>query len=459
MIERIEVLGPLVSECTLPGETKADQVFPAHANGVPLSKDRWLITFSTRGYRFGDDELSAVYQIREGSPVGRVIKEGWFSRAHDQWQPLDDGVKYFRQHGHPVTFGVPKGALVNGRRVPHENIFVTKWRILGLDVHKPGNWNGWAGEWPRRNSETQDVEWIQYRLNDAGDDIEILSPARPLRQKGLEGGRICCHTPAGEPLERMNQTFVQAVPFNADCSEWADVNHFPGGRLAALKYRFNPATGLYDWVETGPLIESGSPEISLFESSLVRGDDAWIIVARKALTPQTDKGPVVEARAGREDRKFNETGGAWFRTADPFGRTEAPVYPQTPNCYNVPMTAFRCPDGIIRLFSGDASLSQPPLGRRNPLRCWEIDPHTFEASQHRVVFNALEYPGLPIRRSADKPEWTPACDFGKLLAHTGGREQYLVHRCHVNRVENAYAGVYHEKIVYSEDCAPAWSFE
>ena len=45
------------------------------------------------------------------------------------------------------------------------------------------------------------------------------------------------------PIRQMNQSFVQAVPFNEDASEWADVNHFDGGRLAALKYRYNRQRG------------------------------------------------------------------------------------------------------------------------------------------------------------------------------------------------------------------------
>ena len=45
----------------------------------------------------------------------------------------------------------------------------------------------------------------------------------------------------------MNQTFTQAVPYAesgaADGSQWVDVNHFDGGRVAALRYRFDPGAG------------------------------------------------------------------------------------------------------------------------------------------------------------------------------------------------------------------------
>ena len=457
MIERIEPLGPLVNECSLPGESKGDGVFPSHGNGVPLSRNRWLLTYATRGYRFGDDDWSVVYQIRDGSPVGRVIKEGYLSRAHGEWDPFGDGTRYFRQHGHPVTFGVPKGALINGKRVAHENVFAVKWRVLGIAIHEPGGWKGWDKSWPRRDPRTQAVEWMQFRLNDREDDIEILQPARQLRQKGAEQGDVIGFTRAGEPLTQMNQTFVQAVPFNDDCSEWADVNHFPGGRIAPMKYRFNPRAKLYEWVETAPLIASRNPRVSLYEASLIRFRDEFIIMARKTILPLEKKPLQSETTAGRQDLDLDEIGAAWARSDDPFAKAPEFVYPTSPNCYNVPLTAFLCADGVIRMFGGDASLSPPPRGRRNPLRCWDIDPATFAAANQRVVFDAFDY-GLPIKRSADKPEWTPALDFGKLVAHMGGRGQYVLHRCHLNRNENAWAGVYHERIVYAEDCAPTWTF-
>ena len=45
MIERITQMGILIGECSLPGETKADDVFPAHPNGIQVSKDRWLLLY------------------------------------------------------------------------------------------------------------------------------------------------------------------------------------------------------------------------------------------------------------------------------------------------------------------------------------------------------------------------------------------------------------------------------
>ncbi|MEI8310734.1 MAG: hypothetical protein WCH98_08260, partial [Verrucomicrobiota bacterium] len=62
MIERIEPKGMFIDGCTLEGETRADDVFPAHPNAIPLAHDRWLVLYSTRGFEGIDDERSIIYQ-------------------------------------------------------------------------------------------------------------------------------------------------------------------------------------------------------------------------------------------------------------------------------------------------------------------------------------------------------------------------------------------------------------
>ena len=61
MIERIRQMGVLIGDFTSPGQTKVDDVYPGHPNGVQVSRDRWLLVSNTRGYRFDDDERSIVY--------------------------------------------------------------------------------------------------------------------------------------------------------------------------------------------------------------------------------------------------------------------------------------------------------------------------------------------------------------------------------------------------------------
>jgi hypothetical protein len=462
MIRKIEPMGFLVRDCPLEGETKAEEVWPAHPNGVQVSSDRWLIVYATRGYRFMDDDRSIVYQLRQGAPDGRVIREGTLSKSFDGWDPMGDGRKYFKQHGHPVVFGVPKGAVINARRLAHENVFVAKWRTVGIfdrgemdDSQLPEedkrkytgmNWvshkinvrYGWG------TSAGQGVEWVQFRLNGGADNIEIIQPVRRLRQKGHESGAAFCSPADGQTVSSMNQSFIQAVPFNDDASQWADVNHFDGSRIAPLKYAFNADLGLYEWVETGPM--AGTAQRGLYESSLVRAGDSWVIAAR----------PRINGRRG--------PGAGWMRTDDLFGKIPEPVYTDTPDA-DTPIAVFMSADGIMRLFANDVRHNRPDRGGRNPLWCWEVDPDGFSITNRRVVFDTFDA-GVPIR-----PECDPGADMCKLLPHAGGREQYIVHRVRTRALTIPYleavvtpaeleaVGVYYEKAVYGEEYAGLWSFQ
>jgi hypothetical protein len=461
MIERMEPQGILVRECTLPGESKAEEVWPAHPNGLQVSKDRWLIVYATRGFRFMDDDRSIVYQLRAKRPDGPVIKEGWLSRSFDGWDPVGDGKRYFKQHGHPVVFGVPKGALIGGKRVAHENVFAAKWRIVGIYDNGPMDDSQFTKEERRRftgilwvshkhnrrfswgKGVGQAVEWCQFRLNDREDDIEFIQPARKLQQRGCEDGPGPCAPTDGQTVSRMNQSFVQAAAFNSEASEWADVCHFDGARIGALKYRFNTESRLYEWVETGPL--AGTEERGMYEASLARVGDSWVI-------------------AGRPHRNGHRQRGAeWFRTDDPFKRLPSPTFTVTPDA-DTPITAFTGADGVLRLFANDERNRLPNRGGRNPLYAWDVNPDTWELTGQRVVFDTFTF-GLPIR-----PECDPGVDMCKLLPHSGGREQLLVYRVRTRALtipylegvvtpqEVVHLGVYHTRITYTEDYPPRWQF-
>lgn len=404
MIERIEHRGVLIGECSLPGETRAEGVVPAHPNGIQVSRDRWLVIYATRRFCGVDDDLSIVYQLRAGGPDGAVLREGMLARSHDDWDALGDGNHYVRQHGHPVAFGVPRGARIGGYPAPHANLFVAKWRRVARAMDRETGKVRHSREEATLRQRTQDVEWVQFRLNNQEDDIEIVQTARPLRQKGYEDGPAIC----AAPVAHMNQSFTQAVPFTPDATVWADCNHFDGGRIAALKYVFNPVDGIYEWTETGPFF--AEPEATLHEASLAQVDGAWIIAAR--------------TEGGR--------GAAWARTPDPFEYVMAPVYQSDPICRG-PLTVFRCGDGVLRMFGGDAQ--QSPYGRgRDPLFCWDIDPETFVASNRQVIFDSVKA-GLPFRREA-----IPVVDMCKLLPNQGSR-QLAVHRVRVRAIEFPYIDV------------------
>lgn len=140
MIETIEHRGVLIRECPFPGEDRASQTVPAHPNGIQLSVDRWLILYATRKFRGTDDDTSIVYQVRGGTPYGEVLSERLLARSTDAWDPDGSGRnRYVKQHGHPVAFGVPRGALIGGRPAPNANLFVLKWRMKARVIDRDRN--------------------------------------------------------------------------------------------------------------------------------------------------------------------------------------------------------------------------------------------------------------------------------------------------------------------------------
>jgi hypothetical protein len=390
--------------------------------------------------------LSIIYQIRGDTPDGPLLKEGLFKKSINDWDPFGDGSRLVRQQGSPVAFGVPKGALIKGKPAVNANVFAVKWRVMS-----PGRLDRRTGLVERDNAlwrPTQNVEWIQFRLNETEDDLEILQELRSLRQNGYEEGDRFCST---EGLENMSQTFVQPVPFNEEATEWVDVNNFNEGtfedksaaRSAALKHRFNPKTGLYEWVETGPVIR----EWKLGYASINCMDDGWII--------------------GSE--RHSKVDGAWepgvvlIRTDDPFGNNQSPVGSSEPPCAS-PSTQYRCADGILRLFTGDPVAS--PYGQtRNPLYCWDIDPQTAVGTNRREVFDHVKCGVLP-------EETVPRADDCKLLPYTGGREQYMAWRVRTMNIDRIHHGlppvtkeckekhgIYYAVIRYTEEHEPAWHYE
>lgn len=433
MIERINYRGKLIHECSIPGESRSDDVCPAHPNGTQLSQSRYLVLYATRTYRGGDDDLSIVYQLREMAYDGPVLTEGLLAKSTNDWDPFGDGSRFVRQHGHPVAFGVPKGALIAGQPARTANLFVAKWRICARLVDPDTGFLLPSRSHPEVTARTQGVEWVQFCLNEQEDDIEIIRSARPLRQRGYEQGSAFCSTAVGT----MNQSFVQAVRFNDDGTEWADVNHFDRGLLGALKYRYDPQGGVYVWVESGPLIDE-----QLFEASLAHYEDSWIISGRP--------------RGGGSI--------GWLRTMDPFGEMTQAARPSSP-LNSSPLTAYTCPDGVLRLLTGDKEGS--PYGlNRNPLYIWDIDPDRgFVSTNRRLVFDTITA-GLPI-----PVESRPTCDMAKLLPHSGGKEQTIIYRVRcgltndpshmgavITETEKEAAGIYYATVKYTDSHPGSWQF-
>lgn len=440
-INAIDVRGKLVHECAIPGETRADDVFPGHPNGLPVSRDRWLLVYATRGWRGVDDDRSIVYQLRKDMPDGPVLKEGLIQPTSSDWEPLGDGAKFARNQGHPVGFGVPRGALIEGKPAPNANVFAIAWRVSAREL--AGGQLGKARA--ARSGRTQQVEWMQCRLNDAGDDIEVLRPPGELRQKGFEDAPHLCSL---ENVEWMNQAFTSPVPFNAAATEWVGVNHVnaavgpeatqaAGGRGVPLKFRFDEASGLYEWVETGLDMQAATQPCS--EASIAPVDGSWLICARS-------NGAI-----------------GWVRTEDPFTSMPPAVFTTYP-AINAPVTMFRCADGVIRILTGDVGTS--PYGHgRCPLYCWDVSPTTFEATNPQVVFDPIAAGVLPR-------ETGPRAEMAKVLPHLGGRRQTVVWRVRTKNVGHQYGslppvteewkqkhGLYYAEIEYGRECPPAWEFE
>src|SRR6478752_4175150 len=78
--------GMFIRDSTLPGERRKDDVHPRCAVCVQLARMRWLIVYTTRGYRGVDDERSVLYQVRRDGPDGPVVKEGFLAQAGANWR-------------------------------------------------------------------------------------------------------------------------------------------------------------------------------------------------------------------------------------------------------------------------------------------------------------------------------------------------------------------------------------
>ena len=437
----IEPLGVFLHECGLEGERRRDDVFPAHPNGTQLSRDRFLVLYATRGWRGIDEDRSIVYQLRAGSYLGPVLKEGMLAATIPDWNPGDGG-RCFQTNGAPSVFGVPKGARIRGVVPAHANLFVAKWYRNARAYREDGTlYKGIeTHELMRR---TLHVPAVQFRLNDTDDDIEVLQPATELRQVGYETGPHRCSV---EDPGDINHGLVNPVPLTGAADEWLDTcqfgwsepGHFGGNRVAAVRHRYNRERHRYEWVETGPLLFY--PHFPAIEASPIRWRGGFVIAAR--------------SYPGNQGANF-------LRLDDPFAPAAAAAGASTVQLpASGPATAYGCPDGLVRFFSG-----MPGQGR-NPLYCTAVDPDDGFAVRGRSTVIDLLASGLPLR-----PEARPVADMTKLLPHAGGRTGLVLHRVRtgainypantpiaVNAAEKAVHGVYAALIRYGEDYPGAWDF-
>jgi hypothetical protein len=452
MIVSITPQGPLIRECGLDGERKRENVFPAHPAGIQVSRDRWLLFCATRTLRQHDDDHSIVYQLRADAPDGRLLREGFLQRTRSDWDPFGDGSACVCLLRHAMGFGVPKGAVLNGRPAPNANVFAAVWSRSAAGRLDPRT--GLYAIDPGLETRTIEAVWCQFRLNDAEDDIEILQPPRKLRQKGYENGpSFCSH----ETASFMVASLVPAVAFNAECTEWAATQEMSVG-IAALKYRFNAAAGLYEWVETGPA-QASTAEFSLREPTLARVKDDWIVGVRPRWIAPTATADWYGSLA----RDRGHTG--WIKVENPFREMPFPAIVRDPH-REAPMTIHHCADGVLRLFSGDLANS-PYKARRDPLYCWDVNTDDFSVSNRHVLFDTVKAGVFP-----DDPKLQRSTCFGFVFPHAGGDTQLVAHRVMCFRYlpgmdagnppitaeQLDRFGVYYERLQYTEEYPPAWRF-
>lgn len=449
MIESITYHGPLISDTSIPGERMADGIIPAHPGCCRLSENRWLITFATLDPRGWDSNHSIVYQIRDSGPAGQIIREGLLASFDDSWDPFGRGDKFSKRLGMAVPFGAPKGATHNGELLPNGNVFVIKWYrrpflmrdgkcISTTDVHNPGAWPG--GE--EIEARTLRVDWMQVRLNEAEDDLEIIQPEQTLRQVGYNSDEEFCSL---GPRRQMNHSMVPPIAVDEACREWIefdtftpyDISNTTFGQVAPIRYRFDEESRLYQWVETGNLLTVDGWRIS--ESSLILLDEGdWLIGFRSQTTNDNNL-------------KYAQL---WFRGEDPFAKLSGPW--QTP-LYPAPRHSYLCPDGVVRVFANEK------FDRwRDPLCSWDVDLETFELkNRHQVV----------DLRAAGHPFHNPGADMCKLCPTGPGNKQTLIFRAITLKQtaepcadppatpeEHIAAGVHYAEIEYDESLPDEWNF-
>lgn len=457
---QISLVGKLVHECSISGETRGKQVYPAHPNGIRLSKDRVLLLYATRGWRGVDEDRSIIYQVRLGGFTGPILTEGILAQSRDDWDPFNDGSRYFQAHGHPCGFGVPKGALIDGKPVPHANLFVIKWYSYSRYFQQPGRLALTTSDPAsvKLSDRTIHMEWVHVRLNEAENDIEVVEPMTTLQVPGTSETDLSA--------TKVNQTYVQPAPYNDQATEWIDMSVIsPSERPkedavgpVAVKYRYNAARHCYEWVQAGERLFP--PGIHAVEGGAIRTADGWAMFARPM--------------------RWNKLPLLWAMKEDPFDGNPPRRVLASPRegqpIVRSPTTVYRCADGMLRAFSGSADFS-PYHNRRNPMYAWEVDESSNMAlTRRQLIMDALSA-DLDIREEAE-----PILDMAKVLPHCGGSSQYIVFRVHVGSLnyerirknvlstdrahrlpaitekERMACGIYVARIDYGYDLPGEWDF-
>lgn len=402
-----EPIGPLIQSSQFPGERRSDNVSPHAASGCQIANDRWILLFYTRGYRVVDEERSVLYQIREGKPDGKVLREGMLAPSDAFGSPNQILI-----HGHAVVWGVPMGAQADGQPLPNANHFCAKWYTKEVTV-TPGNVRAKVhGMW---------VEWMQFKYDPECEDIRIVQPITKAN---------CGHTPLAGPvrLDPKGMTWVDLCSAHAP---GANLEVVKAASIQPVKYAWDSETGRYRITDKGSAWETGVP---VFEGTMARAGKGWVSIAR--------------VRGGK--------GLVATHSDDPFSCAGNPRHLGQGTVGSMQKMVFRCADGKLRVFSG--------VGGRSVAWSWELDPKILSLSNQTLVWNADKL-DVPYEAGSGR-----VIDVYTLLPHAGGREQYLLYGFSPKALDYPYtgklvgesakdaAGVYYAKLIYPHDYPGEWQF-
>jgi len=436
MIREIRYKGVYIDEAPFEGERKIDGMTPNYAQGLRLSKDRWLVMYDTVDRRGFDVWRGIFYQVRANAPDGKVLKNGILATPEPVGETVN-GTRLFMQCGQPTLFGVPKGARINGKTPENANVFAATW-LKGPVLHYGAlvdrartttmSDQGWTKE---QIAAVQPLmsdgrQIMHFRLNDTGDDIEVLSKPKTIQQ-------------VGSPDKR-GYGWAQPIRDNDDGTRWLEVLLI-GSSLAVTAHEFDPVIREYRWSRTGAL--TPLPTTSAGEPSLVklRENDYVILV-----------------------RGFSAGGNSfWYRTPDPFAPFGQPT--ATPDTVGQ-RYAWLCADGILRLFM-NRQRDNPYGDRRNPLFCWDVNPDDFSYAGRRIVAD-VRREGLDQRTV---PLKVPFVDHCHLFDCTGDRQGITFRAIAARQVARTAespdmteadwrkGGIHYSEIVYNGNLRPDWTFE
>ncbi|MBE6390417.1 MAG: hypothetical protein E7043_09670 [Lentisphaerae bacterium] len=388
MFSEWKYCGPLIHGPQAPG------IFCVQPAGpVEIAPGRWLCLYSMVDGRGHDANCGVFAQLRADAPDGPVLKARVLVPGGDgtNYFPLEDGEEYFRCAGQAHLFGSQKTGVFAVTYYQHAQ----KW-VDGV-LQNPGSYFWRKQHGSMLMSRTLRLGMLQLEYDGQNDDWKIVEEPHLLTQAGWEdAGEAFCEFGPGFSL---NHALESPVPLNDDGTEFLEYVTITAyddpyaisghGTIVPIRYKFDPATRRYRWVQTGRRWRDGND--TLGEASVVRmpdGSGDFLISVRQFL----GGGDIILAKV-----------------SDPFGAGINRVCRYKGS--SAPRTLGVRSDGLMRLFMNDSALS-PYHHERNPLYEYQIFPD-LSLGEPRIIADAVQL-ALPW------PE--PFLDMGQYLEYASGKE-------------------------------------